>query len=299
MMKDTTEARTQATSPSPGIATAFVGAIPWARNRMQSYLTSLRYWFLIALAIIATATTGPFETRVGTPFPVRILFWTMVLTPAIVGQFALSILLRETARRIGLAWGWPALIAGVVGSVPILGCVMIANALLGAAGPILSLHDTLAPTVALTILLTMGLNALLPVPQRLWGMPRASSPERDAAERDEDAGPLFGRLPVELGREVIWARADNHHTEVCTSLGRTRVLIRLSDAEAELAALPGFRVHRSWWANLAEATHFDTSERSGLTLLMIDGTRVPVSRKNRARVADALQERRAQSEPEP
>lgn len=55
------------------------------------------------------------------------------------------------------------------------------------------------------------------------------------------------------------------------------ILMRLVDAERELQALPGLRVHRSWW--IAES-HMVAIKREGrrVMALLDTGAEVPVSR---------------------
>ena len=71
------------------------------------------------------------------------------------------------------------------------------------------------------------------------------------------------------------------------------MLIRLSDAEAELSHLPGLRVHRSWWVNM---THVTGSEivAGRLELILTGSTRVPVSRAMRTEVEARLGRKAAQ-----
>lgn len=60
------------------------------------------------------------------------------------------------------------------------------------------------------------------------------------------AGRFFDRLPQELGTDIIYLAASAHYVDVVTAAGRASILLRFSDAVAELGDL-GIRVHRSYW----------------------------------------------------
>ena len=69
---------------------------------------------------------------------------------------------------------------------------------------------------------------------------------------------------------------------VYTSAGSALILLRLADAEAELAGQGGARVHRSWWVARAAVTGA-VRRRSQTLLTLKGGIEAPVSR-NQARV---------------
>lgn len=90
---------------------------------------------------------------------------------------------------------------------------------------------------------------------------------------------LSARLPVRLRRAEIWAlQAEDHYLRVHTSLGSDLILMRLSDAIAELGGVEGAQTHRSWWVAKAAVTDAKRiEERAVLTLA--SGVEAPVSRK--------------------
>lgn len=263
----------------------------WALNRLDQYLRSVRFWMVVAACVIVTAIAGPFHTLASLTVPLRFLYWTAVLTPAILLQFYLSMTVRELARRTGHAWGWAALFAGCVGGGVILLWVLGVNAALVENVHNFNDGQTAAAVFGLVVPITVLVNAFMPTLQPLWGFRRTSATKRPAltslALSAGDASPFFDRLPPDLGRDVICVRAANHHIEVTTTRGHARVLMRLADAEADLATLPGMRVHRSWWVNLTMVSH--TESRQGATdPILSTGARIPVSRGLRATVEEHL-----------
>ena len=71
--------------------------------------------------------------------------------------------------------------------------------------------------------------------------------------------------------------AEDHYLRLHTSKGQDLILMRLSDAVAELEGIEGAQVHRSWWVArdaIADAVRGD----GRATLTLKDGAEVPVSR---------------------
>ncbi|QBX36512.1 hypothetical protein E4M02_12680 [Brevundimonas sp. S30B] len=94
------------------------------------------------------------------------------------------------------------------------------------------------------------------------------------------------RLPLKLKGAVIRAvEAEDHYLRVHTDRGSDLLLMRLSDALAELEGLEGAQTHRSWWA--AKDAVRGVERGDGRATLTLDGgLQVPVSR----RYARALRE---------
>ena len=96
---------------------------------------------------------------------------------------------------------------------------------------------------------------------------------------DAPTPPKFlDRLPLKLRGAEVWAvEAEDHYLRLHTSKGQDLILMRLSDAIAELEGIEGAQVHRSWWVardSIAEAERGD----GRATLTLKDGSEVPVSR---------------------
>ena len=100
----------------------------------------------------------------------------------------------------------------------------------------------------------------------------------------EVAGPsaappkFLERLPLKLRGAEVWAvTAEDHYLRLHTSKGQDLILMRLSDAIAELEGIEGAQVHRSWWVARDAVT--DAERGDGRAILTLrDGSKVPVSR---------------------
>jgi DNA-binding LytR/AlgR family response regulator len=86
------------------------------------------------------------------------------------------------------------------------------------------------------------------------------------------------RLPAKLKGAELWAvEAEDHYLRLHTSRGQDLILMRLSDAVAELQGIEGAQVHRSWW--VAREAITDSVRGDGRAILTLqDGSEVPVSR---------------------
>jgi hypothetical protein len=112
------------------------------------------------------------------------------------------------------------------------------------------------------------------------------SPESVVTESVTRAGstpPLLERLPERLGQHVIALQAEDHCVRVHTDRGSTLVLARLSDAIAELGAVPGMRVHRSYWVRKGAVKRVAVNGK-GWLLKLSNGLDVPVSQSYKALV---------------
>ena len=105
---------------------------------------------------------------------------------------------------------------------------------------------------------------------------------------DEPGSRFFQRLPSEVGTDVIYLKASGHHVEAFTSAGSAIILMRFSDAVAELGAR-GIRIHRSYWAAHGHMTRLLRRDRR-LLLGLTGGHELPVSRSLVAAVRNAIEE---------
>lgn len=102
------------------------------------------------------------------------------------------------------------------------------------------------------------------------------SPAADQVEPPQRSS-FMARLPRRLGREVWALKGEDHYLRVFTATGDALVLMRMTDAVAELGGVPGLQVHRSWW--VAEAALESVArEARRLELRLKNGLKVPVAR---------------------
>ncbi len=108
-----------------------------------------------------------------------------------------------------------------------------------------------------------------------WGVfrtRRAEAPAQPSPVR------FLERLPVRLrGAEIYAVEAEDHYLRLHTSKGQDLILMRLSDAIAELEGIEGAQTHRSWW--VAKDALADAKRGDGRAVLKLkNGAEAPVSR---------------------
>lgn len=117
------------------------------------------------------------------------------------------------------------------------------------------------------------------------GRPASADDRTGDRPPDECARAAFiARLPRAIGKDVIAISSDMHYLHIYTTRGKCMILGALRDA-AEALGDDGMLVHRSHWVAHA---HVARLGRKGGNWYceMSNGTRIPVSRRNRNAVAD-------------
>ena len=89
--------------------------------------------------------------------------------------------------------------------------------------------------------------------------------------------------------EVLWIEAEDYYVRIHSSRGRHLVRVPLAELEARLDPLQFLRVHRGAIVNLQSVV--EVREAGGLTLVLADGSEIPVSRSKRSAVETALPSR--------
>lgn len=113
---------------------------------------------------------------------------------------------------------------------------------------------------------------------RRFHLAPASAPIAKAEAATKEAVRFMERLPQNLQTaELLAVEAEDHYLRVHTSLGKTLILMRLSDALAELASIDGAHTHRSWWIARSSVAEVIRDGRQAMVVLK-NGCHAPVSR---------------------
>jgi hypothetical protein len=227
----------------------------------------------LALTIgLAAAALGPYGTgTLLTPAP-RVLYW-VVLIGLGWGQFVGTAFLLERYGRLALPARIVATIAGA--SLPLaLELTFINAAVFGAETTLGALGTAYVQAAYLQAALV---GALILVPMSL--LRRTTAPPTAEPRPAPASGARFlARIPATLGGRLLALEMEDHYLRIYTDSGSALILLRISDAVAELDGVDGWRVHRSWWV-AAEAVTSVRREKGGRTTLRLaNGLVVPVSR---------------------
>lgn len=186
---------------------------------------------------------------------------------------------------VGRPWWAQWAVATVAMTVPMVGLVSVAQTVIG--NPVSARHLVVfAGQVMLIVAAVAAVQMLVDPPPQPDVAPQPSASPGLHSESSvkapttaESAGPAFAkRLPPKLLGADIWAlSAEDHYVRVHSSKGADLVLIRLADAIAEMDAVDGLRVHRSWWVAKAGVAQIRRRTEGGVVVLHT-GVEAPISR---------------------
>ena len=212
------------------------------------------------------ALTGAFGMD-SAPLPVRLAYWIgLCLTGALVGSW-ISWLLNRDGRVEANPWRYAATLALAL-TLPFTGVVWLVTSLVFFDGlSARTLPGFLPPVLLVTCAMT-GLNFLVQRrPIETHAAPAGSAPPR-----------FLGRLPPKLrGGQLYAVESEDHYLRLHTSKGQDLILLRLSDAVAELEGIEGAQTHRSWWVAKDAIEHARRGDGRA-TLTLKSGVEAPVSR---------------------
>jgi DNA-binding LytR/AlgR family response regulator len=241
-----------------------IHASPIARALVRTLIVALAAGLFLAIAGAFGTDAQPLSRRLG--------YW--LVTMSLASLIAMGVWLPAMRgghldRRPWLGVGLLSLVA----SLPLTVLVWRLSALFfaprGQANAML-LPFYFPPVLSVTAVM-MAVNVLAArrgaAPTLTHAAPQAAEPPR-----------FLERLPPGLrGGELYAVRSEDHYLRLHTSKGSDLILMRLSDAIAELDGLEGARTHRSWW--VARAAVAQARRRDGRTVLVLkDGAEVPVAR---------------------
>ena len=244
-------------------------------NRIRADLRSRAVLVAWASLTIMMALAGPFGSYEQVPLHRRLAVWVVITALAIVLTTAIRVFVY-TFWKIEDYWRGgtlTALIAALVLTLPLYRLAQVSG----------NAHLTMPPGLieigGFIFCLTMGFNALR------HGL------ETDGlsgfVDGDEAPAPLLPRLALRLPDEcrgpVLRISGRDHYVDVTTACGEASLLMRFSDALAELEGVDGMQVHRSHWV-AADAVIGGGREGGRVVLRLTDGGRVPVSRTYMAEV---------------
>jgi hypothetical protein len=230
----------------------------------------LRNLAIAATAGIFLALTGALETG-EVSLPMRLLYWVPIMMAGGVLGYFMAMLVNRFSSAERNPWLFGAILALVL-TLPATFLVWGWTALFFPAVR----HIEVLPGFALNVLLiSIAMTAITTIANRPGRVTHA--PPAGAAPKQVR---FFERLPPKLKGAALYAiSAEDHYLRLHTSRGSDLILVRMSDAIAELEGLEGAQTHRSWWVarDAVESTRRDGDR---LTLVLKGGIEAPVSRPN-------------------
>lgn len=234
----------------------------------------LALWGLVSLF---AAAAGPFGTFEGMGFLGRLAYWAVIV--------AVSILLTLGQKRLfrGRAEGWR-----LVSQLPYAGILaLLAHGMNLLLFPHWGGWQDLGFlfVVTLTVVLLIEISVFLVRAFLLKPREGAAEVSQDTVAEISTETRFLRRLPLDKRAPLIRLEAQDHYLLVVTERGCDSLLLRLSDAEAELGEV-GLRVHRSHWIAFGKIQQHRRDKGRDF-LQMTDDCLVPVSRSYKASVQAA------------
>ncbi len=223
---------------------------PWVRHAGAALAIALLLGFL-----------GPFGSQEAYERPVRYAFWLGLTLFGYVCTLAAFVLVEAAPRLAAIKPPSRIILAALISAVPQLLAAAWTMSLLQ---PGRRFEPADLPALFMAVLAVQLVLALV-----AYAVGR-----RAPAPAIRRTSPNFlDKLPPHLAGDLVALEAQDHYLKVHTDRGSHMILMRLSDAAAQLSEDQGLQVHRGWWvANdaVASAGKSQLRLRNGLT--------VPVSR---------------------
>jgi hypothetical protein len=238
-------------------------------------MTQHRAGFLVAtIAAVFMTISEALGTGV-VPFWTRLLYWVIVMeTGAVIG--------------VGVTTGvqsWGRLQRHPIAEVFAIAVLIALPLTLGVLGAGMMILDMERPDIGDMVrnfLLVTFVSAIITAITYAIGSRRKALIALAAVPVSVTTAPADNRfrlrLPLHLqSAELLALVSEDHYLRVHTDGGNAMILMRLSDAIAELGGKNGAQTHRSWW--VARGAVAKVTRGDGKAVLTLsDGTDAPVSR---------------------
>lgn len=259
------------------------------REFFGEFLTE-RGFMVILAAILLLTFLGPFGSYHALSLAERFVFWTAAIF-CVALPMHLSMRFAVTTPRLGplprvLRVGLGATVAALPGA----GLVIFISAVLWPAAR--RPEDFPETWVQVAVI-----GFIIGCFHYAWFQPAPREAVSDAPDTPAPpAGPgsatsrFHARLDPALGTDIISLTVQDHYVEVTTTRGSALLLIRFSDALAELEGLDGLRIHRSHWVAMPHVEGL-ARENGKPRVKLSDGRCLPVSQTYAPALRDRLSAR--------
>ena len=245
------------------------------RPKRPATLGLLRGLIIAAAAGVVLAVSGAFGTA-QIPISLRLAYWVPVMLAGALWGHVCSRLVDRWIDMDERPWiTVAALSASITGPVSVLVWFVTGLVFEGQVYRVGALPLMVGPVLTVTVVMS-AINVFLSKaqPVQTHAAPAGAAPAR-----------FPDRLPMKLrGAAIRAVQAEDHYLRIHTDLGHDIILMRMADAVGLLDALPGARVHRSWWV-ARSAVEGSSSANGRTTLQLATGIEAPVSRSIRPALA--------------
>ena len=239
-------------------------------------MTQSKAGFVVATIAAVFMTISEAMGTGGVPFWTRLLYWVIVMeTGAVIG-----VGVTTGIQGWGRLQRWPVaevLVISVLIAFPLtLGVIGAGMILIGMDRPDIGDMVRNFLLVAFVSAIITGITYAVGSRRKALVALAAVDPVLAMAAPADDRFRV--RLPLHLqSARVLALVSEDHYLRVYTDGGSAMILMRLSDAIAELGSEGGAQTHRSWWVARDAVAKVVRADGKAL-LTLSDGTEAPVSR---------------------
>jgi hypothetical protein len=261
------------------VATAKAPVAASVSSKEASFGIRHRRGFITAAVVgLILAFVGALETSQIAMLP-RIAYWQILMLSGATIGLGVSEMIERWGKLRTKQWLEMPVIAGLI-ALPLSLMVVGTSTIFFNTSPPSLYAFSMMLGITFTISLAMtALNYLMHWPGKVepHDAPMAVAPSPPAA--DEQPNRFTERLPLSMrALDIIALQAEDHYLRVhMAGGGSTLILMRLSDAIAELPADTGTQTHRSWWV-AKDAVEAVAKADGRATLQLAGGIEAPVSR---------------------
>jgi hypothetical protein len=234
----------------------------------------LRSWGIALAVALFLAMSGAMGTG-ELPLWRRLAYWTpimLIVTPIGLVAEPMSRRMPFLEGRAYLQWA----VLSVLLALPITVVVWLYTSVFFGYEVHLRRLIDFAPS---TLLVTAAMTGITLLTDKRGAVTHAAPPEANATRAPPRAR-FMERLPAKvMGGALHAVKAEDHYLRLYTSKGEDLILMRLTDAIAELEGIEGAQTHRSWWV-AKDAVHEVRRADGKFTLMLTGGVEAPVSRAN-------------------
>ena len=210
-------------------------------------MPTLREWVIELVVMVAVgvalAALGPFGSFAIGSFGARLAYW---IPATLIGY----IIFRPTtlaalliARRLALPENPAAVVGVLVAAIP--GTLAIAYFGGYRPGPEPRFEDLFQLYVHVGLIGVMVMAMFILLGKKSTGLVAVAAHPTPADP--SPTAPFLDRLPVAWADRLLALEMEDHYVRAHGPDTSALILLRMGDAEAELAGVDGMRIHRSWW----------------------------------------------------
>ncbi|MCR9123657.1 MAG: LytTR family transcriptional regulator [Phyllobacteriaceae bacterium] len=252
------------------------GPLTFTLREMQGLIRSARFWAVIASIVAILGLAGPFDSFSTMSLAERTFYWALVVVGSFAAGLFVSMWTTVSTEGAGLAPPLALLMGSLAAALPIAAYNGLVQMVFFGTGFPAEFVEVLPYALVISVIVAFT-----------YRYARDDEPEPPAIAPGGTGvavpSAVFEKLPQRIGRDVVSVQAQDHYVKVTTPLGSALVLMKLSHAERDLAALDGLRVHRSWWVRKCHVRRLVRTDGK-LTVETSDGASIPVGRKYREQV---------------